>query len=96
MRPNGPTAPTGCVWTLPDGRQRYYGAEPLGHQRVLRLVAHNLPPHGAQAAIVALTPGAGSRSRRSLIDSGDLISRDGQLQLTDPLLADWIRTALPL
>lgn len=81
---------------LADGMERYFGSLPMGHQRVLRLVAHGLSPHGSKAPVVELTPGAASRSRDALLAGGDLIDTEDGLALTDPMLADWLRETLPL
>lgn len=69
---------------------------PMGHQRVLRLIAHGHPPHGAQGSVIDLSKSAATHARDALLADGDLIDRHGRLALTDPLLEDWIRTRLPL
>jgi hypothetical protein len=78
-----------------DGLQRFFISLPLGHQRVLRLVANGHPPHGAKGEVIDLTPGSATHARDALLANGDLINPDGRVALTDPLLADFLRTTLP-
>lgn len=64
-----------------------------GEQRVLRLLAHDAPLHGATAKQLRLTGGTVSNAHRQLTVNGHL--HDGGA-FVDPLFADWFRQTLPL
>lgn len=81
---------------LDEGMRRLHETLPLGHQRVLRLVAHGASPHGGQAPVLDLSPSSATHAREVLLKAGDLVRHDGHLTLTDPMMADWIRRTFPL
>lgn len=64
-----------------------------GERRVLRLVAHDEPLHGAVAKQLRLTAGTTSNAHRQLVAGGHLHD-DGTF--VDPMFADWFRQTLPL
>jgi hypothetical protein len=82
---------------LDDGLTRLHGTYPLGHQRVLRLVAHGQSPHGSLAGVLDLSAGSATHARESLLAAGDLRrTASGELAVTDPMMADWIRRTFPM
>lgn len=81
---------------LADPMSRIYEAHQDLERKTLRIVAHDESPHGAAAALMGLDKGGASRARKGLLSRGDLVRTNGGLVVTDPMLADWIRGALPL
>jgi hypothetical protein len=82
---------------LDEGLRRLHDTYPLGHRRVLRLVAQGQSPHGSLASVLDLSSASATHARDSLLDAGDLIrDADGALAITDPMMADWIRRTFPL
>jgi hypothetical protein len=68
-----------------------------GAQQVLRLVAHGQPVHGARAGAIDLGKNTATHHRDRLIADGHLRNDPGRgLEVTDPLLRDWLRRQLPL
>lgn len=74
----------------------HYDALARGAQQVLRAVANGIPLTGARAATIGLSSGSASHNRRQLLANGDLVERDGELVVTDPTLADWLRVTMPV
>lgn len=79
-----------------DPLSRLFDGYPRSEQQVLRIIAHGRSPHGSGGALLGLGKAQASHARDSLLDRGDLLERDGQLLVTDPLMADWLRQQLPL
>ncbi len=66
-------------------------------QKVLRVYANGGAIYGAAAERLELSPGAADHARDRLLDDGKLRrTADGQIVVTDPLLADWLVQRLPL
>ena len=63
---------------------------------VLRVIAAGGALFGRDGRLLDLGTGAAQHARDTLRDSGDLITTEAGLQVTDPLLADWIRRRLPI
>lgn len=102
--PPGGTA-DGATWSAALAEVRRASADPMerlfshferGERDVLRIVASGGAIYGNAAALLELSRGAAQHARDRLVADGDLLSRPGGLVITDPLLADWLRTALPL
>lgn len=79
-----------------DPLSRLYDGMARSEQQVLRILAHERSPHGAGGVLLGLGKAQATHARDALLDRGDLIDRDGTLVVTDPLMADWLRTELPL
>lgn len=60
-------------------------------QKVLRLVAHGEALFGTGGDRLQLSSGGGTAARDRLLAEGKVVRRDGDLTVTDPLLADWLR-----
>lgn len=66
-------------------------------QKVLRVLASGGSLFGTAADRVELSRGGASYSRDRLLADGKLrVGADGELIVTDPLLADWLRQTLPV
>lgn len=79
-----------------DPMERLFSHFQRAERDVLRIVASGRAIFGSAAALLELTRGAATHARDRLIADGDLIAGADGLKVTDPLLADWIRTRLPL
>lgn len=64
-------------------------------QKVLRLVAHGEALFGTGGDRLQLSSGGGTSARDRLLAEGKLVDRDGDLVVTDPLMADWLRRKFP-
>jgi hypothetical protein len=73
----------------------YAGFE-AGERSVLRAVARSGSAFGAEAGLLDLSKSRASHARRTLLDSGDLISTPQGLRVVDPLFADWLRERFPI
>lgn len=102
--PRGATA-DGETWSVALAEVRRASADPMerlfshferGERDVLRIVASGGAIYGNAAALLELSRGAAQHARDRLVADGDLLSRPDGLVITDPLLADWLRTTLPL
>ena len=82
--------------TVEEEMRRTHVARPTGHQRVLRLIAHDQSPHGRYAGVVDLGKSAATAARDALVAAGDLGRTDDGYTLTDPLYRDWLRRTFPL
>jgi hypothetical protein len=82
---------------IADPMARLYEAHSELERKTLRIVAHDQSPLGAAGTLLGLGKSGATRARDALLDAGDLQrDPDGHLIVTDPLLADWVRTTLPL
>lgn len=82
---------------IADPMSRIFDGHPASARKTLRIVAHDESPHGAAGQMLALSKNAATKARKALLDNGDLIrDTDNRLVVTDPMLADWIRTTLPI
>ena len=77
------------------GSEQLFQALPLGSQRALRAIATDGRAYGATAEVLGLAAGTANTAIKSLLGDGHLDRRDGQLVLTDPMFADWIRQRFP-
>lgn len=69
----------------------------MTERKVVRIYANGGSIYGSAAERVALSPGAADHARNSLLADGKLRrDRDGDVVVTDPLFADWLRQRLPL
>jgi hypothetical protein len=76
--------------------ERLYSGFERGERDVLRAVARSGSIYGAEANLLDLSAGTATHARRSLLDSGDLVEREGALAVVDPVLADWLRHRFPI
>lgn len=66
-------------------------------KKVVRIYANSGSIYGSAAERLELSPGAAAHARDSLLADGKLRhDSDDQIVVTDPLLADWLVTHLPL
>lgn len=65
-------------------------------QKVLRLVASARPLFGTEAEQLRLSTGGAQHARDRLLAEAHLTDRNGQLELVDPFLADWLRRERPV
>jgi uncharacterized protein len=73
-----------------------FAALPVDEQKVLRVVASGGALYGTAGQRMELSAGGATHARGRLLDAGRLTKDDdGQLWVTDPLMADWIRRTLP-
>ncbi len=78
------------------GLERLFSSFRGPERAVLRIVASGGSIFGAAADLLDLSSGSAQHARGSLLDHGHLRKRDaGPLELTDPLMADWLRQTLP-
>ena len=69
----------------------------MTEKKVVRIYANAGSIYGSAAERLALSPGAADHARDSLLADGKLRhDREGDVVVTDPLLADWLRLQLPL
>lgn len=74
-----------------------YDDQEKSEQKVLRLVANQAGLFGAQAATLKLSHGGAAHARDRLVADAKLFAdEDGGLTVVDPLMADWLRSRLPL
>jgi uncharacterized protein len=68
-----------------------------GEKKVVRVYANGGALYGSAAERLRLWPGAADHARDKLLAEGKLRETpDGDIVVTDPLLADWVRLRLPL
>jgi uncharacterized protein len=79
-----------------DPMERLFSHFQRAERDVLRVVASDGAIFGNAAVLLELTHGAAAHARDRLLADGDLIQGAEGLSVTDPVLADWIRTRLPL
>jgi hypothetical protein len=64
---------------------------------VLRVVAVNGALFGREGTTLGLSTGAAQHARDTLLRAGELTTREGgDVHITDPLLAGWLRRRLPI
>lgn len=69
----------------------------MTEKKVARIYANAGSIYGSAAERLALSPGAADHARDRLLADGKLRhDREGEVVVTDPLLADWLRRRLPL
>lgn len=68
-----------------------FSSESPADQAVLRLVARRSGLFGREAARLGLSRSSAQNSRNNLVASGQVVDRAGQLDVVDPLYADWVR-----
>jgi uncharacterized protein len=79
-----------------DPMERLFSHFERAERDVLRVLASGGSIFGSAASLLELTPGAAQHARDRLLADGDLIPTQDGPAITDPLLADWIRSTLPL
>lgn len=79
-----------------DPMERLFAHLGNSEQQVLRVVANGASPHGSGGQLVGLAKGSATHARKSLLAAGDLIKADDRFNVTDPMMADWLRRTLPL
>lgn len=93
------------IWAAAVDEVRRMSADPMerlfshfqrAERDVLRVIAAGKAIFGTGAVLLDLSHGAAAHAREKLLADGDLIETKDGLRVTDPVLADWIRTRLPL
>lgn len=79
-----------------EGMERLFSHFDASHRTVLRIVASGGSLFGASAKLLELGASSATNAKDRLLADGDLVEGPGGLVVTDPLLADWLRSALPL
>lgn len=87
-----------------NGLERLYSNYAAGEKAVLRIVAGGGAIFGSAADLLELHTGTAQHARRRLLERGDLLGAGagddggggGDLRVTDPLFADWLRRRFPL
>lgn len=79
-----------------DGMERLYSNFNKSERGVLRALARSGTIYGADAEFLALSKGAATHARDSLLDSGDLAETESGLVVVDPMLSDWLRLRFPI
>lgn len=75
----------------------FYGELTGSEKKVLRVYANDEPLYGSVAEQLGLSAGGATHARDRLLADGKLrTDDDGDVVVTDPLLADWLRRTLPL
>ncbi len=79
------------------GLERLFSSFRGPERAVLRIVASGGSIFGSAAALLDLANGSAQHARDALLDHGHLRKQDdSRLELTDPLMADWLRQTLPV
>jgi hypothetical protein len=74
-----------------------YGDLTSTEKKVARIYANHGSIYGAAAERLELSPGAADHARDRLLADGKLRhTSDGDIVVTDPMLADWLVQRLPL
>jgi hypothetical protein len=74
-----------------------YGDLTATEKKVVRIYANGGAIYGSAAERLELSPGAATHARDALLVDGKLQQKpDGEIVVTDPLLADWLVQRLPL
>ena len=79
-----------------EAMERLFSQFNPGERSVLRAIAQSGTVYGAEADLLALSKGTATHARGTLLDKGELVERDGEIVLVDPVLRDWIRRRFPL
>ncbi|MHB8506770.1 MAG: AAA family ATPase, partial [Acidimicrobiales bacterium] len=62
----------------------------------LRAVAVSGSVWGAEAVLLGVAGGSAAKARQRLLGSGDLVRAGDRVEVTDPLMADWLRRRFPV
>jgi hypothetical protein len=79
-----------------DPMERLFSHFQRAERDVLRIVASGRAIFGSAGTLLELTHGGATHARDQLLADGDLIDTPDGLRVTDPVLADWIRSRLPV
>ncbi|MGI8754919.1 MAG: AAA family ATPase [Acidimicrobiales bacterium] len=82
--------------SVEDGSERLFALLPLGHQKVLRVVANGGSVYGTAGGALSLPPGTAQGAVTALVGEGYLARDDDRWLVVDPLFADWIRRRFPM
>lgn len=83
------------VETADSHESRFSSLAPV-EQAVLRLAATDGALFGRGAELLAVSRSSAQRTRKRLVDLGQMTVRDDAARVVDPLYADWIRNRFPL
>lgn len=72
-----------------------YAGFATDQKKVLRAYASGGSPFGTAGSRLDLLKAGATHARDALLATGELVSRDDEIQVTDPFLADWLRRTLP-
>jgi uncharacterized protein len=79
------------------GNETLFSTFDQAERAVLRLIASLRPLYGAAADLMGVSSSSASSARERLNRSGTIIvPPEGDAAIVDPVLADWIRTRLPI
>jgi len=90
------TALERCRVATASGHETRFSDLQPSDQAAMRLTATNGVLFGRDAALLELSRSSAQLARRRLIERGQVIERDGQVTVVDPLYADWIRHRFPI
>lgn len=79
-----------------DESERLFALLPVGHQKVMRVVAGGGSVYGTAGSALSLPPGTAQAAVVALAGEGFLSRENDQLSVVDPLFADWLRRRFPL
>ena len=79
-----------------EGMERLFSHFDPAQRNVLRIVASGGSLYGTSARVLELSSSSAANAKSQLLADGDLVDTPDGVTVTDPLLADWLRTALPL
>ena len=79
-----------------EGMERLFSHFDASQRTVLRIVASGGSLFGASANLLELGASSARHAKTRLLADGDLVEGPDGVVVTDPLLADWLRHALPL
>ncbi|MGH9104681.1 MAG: hypothetical protein ACRDZX_02370 [Acidimicrobiales bacterium] len=82
--------------TADEGMERIYSGFERGERALLRAVALSGSVYGREAELLDLSTGAATHARQALLDKGDLHYNGPQVEVVDPLFADWLRRRFPI
>ena len=74
-----------------SGWERFYSSLPTGHQKTLRALASGGSVYGTAASLLDLPAGTARDALEALADNGIVHRGNGQSEVIDPLLSDWLR-----
>lgn len=79
-----------------EGMERLFSHFDASQRDVLRIVASGGSLYGGSARLLELSSSSAANAKSRLLADGDLVEGHDGVTVTDPLLGDWLRTALPL
>ncbi len=79
-----------------SGMEHLFARFEGGEKAVLRILSSGESIYGRAADVLALPAGTATGARARLVDVGDLVERNGTYEVTDPVMADWIRHRFPI